>query len=231
MLKSVLSSGIAGIFGTSFGAVLAILFNFGNKKTNAAFCFSAGIMIGLSLLHLLPEALVLSETYALIGVFGGFILFFATDSLLKEKDLLKTVNSGKHKSVTAALTWIVIALHNLPEGMAIGISANSDIALTTALLIGIHNIPEGISVALPFIERKEKAIKTILYTAAAGAPTLIGAILGNALGDFSTSLIPLSLGISAGAMLSVVIFEFMDKKYIPVAFASGIMVSILLILI
>ena len=110
-----------------------------------------------------------------------------------------------------------IALHNVPEGMTIGASyANDDAlvggsALILAVLIGLHNIPEGMAVSVPLIGGGMGKGKAVLLTALSGVPTIIGALLGYAIGEMSVVGLAVSLGFASGAMLYVVFGEIIPQ--------------------
>ena len=111
-----------------------------------------------------------------------------------------------------------IALHNVPEGMTIGASyASNDAvlgnaALLLAVLIGLHNIPEGMAVSVPLISGGMGKLKAVAITAASGIPTVLGALLGYALGEIGAIGLALSLGFASGAMLYVVFGEIMPQS-------------------
>ncbi|MBR4889119.1 MAG: ZIP family metal transporter [Clostridia bacterium] len=110
-----------------------------------------------------------------------------------------------------------IALHNVPEGMTIGASYASNngvmgsAALVLAVLIGLHNIPEGMAVSVPLISGGMAKWKAVLITAASGIPTIVGALLGFALGEIGPMGLALSLGFASGAMLYVVFGEILPQ--------------------
>ena len=110
-----------------------------------------------------------------------------------------------------------IALHNVPEGMTIGASyASNDgvmgsSALVLAVLIGLHNIPEGMAVSVPLISGGMSKPKAVLLTALSGIPTIIGALLGYAIGEIGALGLALSLGVASGAMLYVVFGEILPQ--------------------
>ncbi len=120
--------------------------------------------------------------------------------------------------VAGVIMACAIALHNLPEGMTIGASfANTNglmqgSALVLAVLIGLHNIPEGMAIAVPLINGGVKRRMAILVTALAGAPTIIGAILGWWIGDLGPLGLSLSLSFASGAMLYVVFGEILPQS-------------------
>ncbi len=120
--------------------------------------------------------------------------------------------------VAGVIMACAIALHNLPEGMTIGASfANTNglmqgSALVLAVLIGLHNIPEGMAIAVPLINGGVKRRMAILVTALAGAPTILGAILGWWIGDLGPLGLSLSLSFASGAMLYVVFGEILPQS-------------------
>ena len=135
-----------------------------------------------------------------------------------------------------------IALHNIPEGMTIGASyASNDgvmgrAALVLAVLIGLHNIPEGMAVSVPLISGGMSKWKAVLVTASTGIPTILGALLGYALGEIGPLGLTLSLGFASGAMLYVVFGEILPQSILMYhsklpAFSAiaGILVGMLII--
>ena len=135
-----------------------------------------------------------------------------------------------------------IALHNVPEGMTIGASyASNDgamgrAALVLAILIGLHNIPEGMAVSVPLISGGMAKWKAVLITASTGIPTILGALLGYALGEIGPLGLTLSLGFASGAMLYVVFGEILPQSILMYhsklpAFSAiaGILAGILII--
>ena len=119
--------------------------------------------------------------------------------------------------VAGTVMACAIALHNVPEGMTIGASyASNDgvmgsSALILAVLIGLHNIPEGMAVSVPLISGGMNKPKAVLLTALSGVPTIIGALLGFAIGEIGMMGLALSLGFASGAMLYVVFGEILPQ--------------------
>lgn len=113
-----------------------------------------------------------------------------------------------------------IALHNVPEGMTIGASyASNDAvmgssALVLAVLIGLHNIPEGMAVSVPLISGGMGKVKAVCMTALSGLPTIIGALLGFAIGELGAMGLAVSLGFASGAMLYVVFGEILPQAFL-----------------
>ena len=135
-----------------------------------------------------------------------------------------------------------IALHNVPEGMTIGAAYASNngamggAAIVLAVLIGLHNIPEGMAVSVPLIAGGMRKWKAVLITASSGIPTIVGALLGFALGELGPVGLALSLGFASGAMLYVVFGEILPQAILMYhsklpAFSAiaGILAGILII--
>lgn len=161
------------------------------------------------------------------------------------------LNAHKSSSTTSNMELFVagivmactIALHNMPEGMVIGASyaADNTISMTgsgflVALVIGLHNIPEGMAVVVPLIAGGMKKPKAVLLTAASGAPTIIGALIGFSLGLMSPIMLSLALSFAGGAMLYVVLGELvpeailMWKSKLPAFFMLiGIITGLILV--
>lgn len=142
-------------------------------------------------------------------------------------ELIHADHLNAHKSKTSSnmelfIAGIVmactIALHNMPEGMVIGASYAADNAISitgsgflVAVVIGLHNIPEGMAVVVPLIAGGMKKSKAVLITAASGAPTIIGALIGFSLGLISPVMLSLALSFAGGAMLYVVLGELVPE--------------------
>ena len=122
--------------------------------------------------------------------------------------------------VAGVVMACAIALHNVPEGMTIGASYASEngamggAALVLAILIGLHNIPEGMAVSVPLISGGMAKWKAVLITASSGIPTILGALLGFALGEIGPLGLTVSLGFASGAMLYVVFGEILPQSFL-----------------
>ena len=143
------------------------------------------------------------------------------DELIHSDHLEHHYNRNDNKLslfVAGIVMACAIALHNVPEGMTIGASyASNDgvmgsAALVLAVIIGLHNIPEGMAVSVPLISGGMSKAKAVLITAASGIPTILGALLGYALGEIGPLGLTLSLGFASGAMLYVVFGEILPQS-------------------
>lgn len=156
--------------------------------------------------ELIPEALEISKILmVIIGVILGIITMIFCDLIVQNKF---NSNSIKHNSLlkTGIIVSIGLAIHNIPEGLAIGsgFEASIKLGLGLAIAICLHDIPEGISMAVPMKNGGMKKSKIIYYVILSGVTTGIGAFLGAIIGSISTSVIAICLSFAAGAMLYIV---------------------------
>ena len=169
------------------------------------------------------------------------------DELIHSNHLESHKNANQNLFLAGLVMMIAISLHNLPEGMVIGASyaAQEDFLLNVfsgsgfimAIVIGLHNIPEGMAVSVPLISGGMKKGKAVLLTALSGVPTVLGALLGYALGGINAMMLVLSLGFASGAMLYVVFGELLPeailmwKSKLPaLAVFIGVLTGFLLVL-
>ncbi|MCH5148648.1 MAG: ZIP family metal transporter [Clostridiales bacterium] len=144
------------------------------------------------------------------------------DELIHSNHYETHKNSKTNLFVAGLVMMFAIALHNLPEGMVIGasyaISTDAAASLFTgsgfimAVVIGLHNLPEGMAVSVPLISGGMGKPKAVLLTALSGLPTVLGALLGYALGGINDIMLVLSLGFASGAMLYVVFGELLPES-------------------
>ena len=122
-------------------------------------------------------------------------------------------NKKKNYLQTGILLGVGIALHNFPEGLAIGtgFTAVQTFGLGLSLVIALHDIPEGVAMATPMRMGGMKRYKVILSAFVAGIPTGIGALVGYILGEISVTFISLCLGFAGGAMLYITCSELIPE--------------------
>lgn len=142
----------------------------------------------------------------------------ANDALMEANACGNTaaVQAVDKKSLLKAglIMLLAIAFHNLPEGMAIGASgaSNSQTGILVAIIIAVHNIPEGMAISAPLASGGVKGWKTILLTAFAGAATVVGALIGLAVGGISQLASGICMGLAGGAMLYVTFCEILPQS-------------------
>jgi len=210
----------AGVIGTGSGAGIA-LFVKNPSKALLGFMlgFAGGIMLAIVLADLLPESVEIGGfMIAFAGLLIGSLFILFLDLKIPHFHLFETTEELARFIRTGTILGLGIAMHNLPEGIAIGASYVSSPALgfTLALTIALHNIPEGIAMACPLCAGGMRLRWIIFYTAMAGFPMGLGAFIGASLGSISPLVLSLSLGFAGGAMLYIIFGEL-----IPGAQNSG----------
>ncbi len=184
---------------TAVGGAIAFITKKDNLKTlSVGLGFSAGVMIFISLVDIIPSSeLLLKPHFPNMYqwmVFGGFVLGLAisilidyflpdhvdTEDLLHPDDPHASEHSFYKLKRAGFLTAIAICVHNFPEGMATFLTTTQDVTLgmSVAFAIAIHNIPEGIAVALPIYHVTGKKRYAMLYAAMSGITEPIGALAG-----------------------------------------------------
>ena len=162
---------------------------------------------------LIPEALeIVPITLCIFGVFLGVISMIVCDKLVNKVYAKKDTNNNLLK--TGTIICIGLAIHNFPEGLAIGsgFDASQQLGISLAIAIALHDIPEGISISLPMKNGGFSKPKSIILTAISGFTTGIGAFFGAIIGNISLNLIGVSLAFAAGAMLYIVSCELIPES-------------------
>lgn len=174
---------LAGI-STGAGSLLS-LFIKDMKKGYLQFSLglSAGVMVYISFVELLKTAVVnIGFLQANIGFFAGMAFIMLLDFIIPHKyieESIKLEGSDKDLMKAGIFTAIGIAIHNLPEGIAVFMSAQVDIkiGIALALAIAIHNIPEGIAIAMPIFYATKSKRKAFWYSFVAGMAEPLGAVV------------------------------------------------------
>jgi len=216
LLKITLIGLVSGITGTSIGGLIGVLLNnTSNRYLGFILEFSAGLMTAVVCFELVPEALNLSSTFATFsGLFAGIVVILAIEVYISNTHFTKRHKQDNSLLRTGILMAVGIALHNLPEGFAVGSGFQASISLGTTItaVIIMHDIPEGIAMALPMKAGGYSRIKTFIYTFLSGVPMGLGALLGAILGGLSDFFIGACLGFAAGAMLYIVFVNLIPES-------------------
>ncbi len=210
ILKTTLIGLFFGTFGTTIGGIIGVKFKNPSKKfLSFILSFASGLMLAIVCFDLLPEAFNLTNLPTVfLGILLGIIMMIICDLLVDKK----FNNSNKFKQnkndllKTGIIVSIGLALHNFPEGLAIGsgFGASIKLGLSLAIAICLHDIPEGISMAVPMKNGGIKKGKVIFYVVLSGITTGIGAFFGAIIGEISQSVIAMCLAFAAGAMIYIV---------------------------
>ena len=227
LLKTTLLGLFFGTFGTTIGGIIGVsIKNTSNKFLSFVLSFASGLMLAVVCFDLIPESMgfgrILNPSSGIIfGVFCMIICDVIVDK--KFNGNIKMLNVGgaplgdllykKNLLKTGIIVAIGLAIHNIPEGLAIGSSFDASIRLgySLALAICLHDIPEGISMGVPMKNGGMKKAKIIFYIILSGIATGIGAFFGALTGAISIHVIALSLAFAGGAMLYIVSGELIPE--------------------
>ena len=215
-------------FITALGASSVFFFKKINQKLlDCTLGFAAGVMIAASFWSLLNPAIELSSELGLVSwlspglgfLIGGFFVIFADMFLDKTMSKKNDIDYSKKRSV---LLVSAITIHNIPEGLAIGVAFGSVIlgiegatvisACLLAIGIGLQNFPEGAGTSLPLRREGYSRAKSFFYGQASGIVEPIAGILGALLATVSRSILPFLLSFAAGCMISVVSRELIPES-------------------
>ena len=218
ILKTTLIGLFFGTFGTTIGGIIGVKFKNPSKKfLSFILSFASGLMLAIVCFDLLPEAFNLTNLPTVfLGILLGIIMMIICDLLVDKK----FNNSNKFKQnkndllKTGIIVSIGLALHNFPEGLAIGsgFGASIKLGLSLAIAICLHDIPEGISMAVPMKNGGMSKTKVIFYVILSGITTGIGAFFGAIVGSISQAVIAVCLSFAAGAMLYIVSGELIPES-------------------
>lgn len=205
---------LCGMIGTGLGGLLTLFLKNPTKRFMAVLLgFTSGIMISVVCFDLLPEAFGMGGVFlSLVGIVLGVGMILGVEQLIPERishkysDSFDFVRSG-------ILLGIGIAIHNFPEGLAVGsgFAASDYLGLGLAIVIGLHDMPEGIAMAAPLKMGGINRLKILIYTILAGIPMGLGAFIGEMLGEISHTFICLCLSFAGGAMLYITCGELIPK--------------------
>ncbi len=217
MGEIVISSIVAGL-ATCLGCLIVLLLGNPKERTlSVLFGLAAGIMLAVVVLDLLPSSLEYgSFRQAAMGFSIGVIIMMTLDLLLSR--IYSPVNRGMDsKAYFLKMGYLVamgIALHDLPEGIAIaaGYSAQKHLGLVIALAIGLHNIPEGMATATPLKIGGVTPLNILLLNIAVSLFTPAGAFIGFILLNLSPRHIAMLLAVAAGAMAFIVKNELLPES-------------------
>ena len=206
-----------GTIGTTLGGLIGIFSKRNsNKFLSFVLAFASGLMLAVICFDLIPHSMEISSIYTtMLGIVLGIIIMIFCDNIVQKKFNTKSVsnrNAGLLK--TGIVVSIGLALHNIPEGLAIGsgFDASTTLGFSLAIAICLHDIPEGISMAIPMKKGGMKPWKVMIYVILSGIATGIGALIGAIIGNISEQVIAICLAFAAGAMLYIVSGELIPES-------------------
>lgn len=233
MTLEIISAISLPFIGTVIGSA-CVFFMKGQMSQNiqrALMGFAAGVMVAASIWSLIIPAMNQSEHMgklaflpAFIGVWAGMLFLLLLDHIIPHlhlnSDCPEGTNCGCHLGKSTMMV-LAVALHNLPEGMAVGaviagwMTGNESVSVTAALTlslgIAIQNLPEGAIISMPLKSSGMNKGKAFGYGALSGIVEPVGAILTILLANIMVPVLPYLLSFAAGAMLYVVVEELIPE--------------------
>ena len=201
-------------FGQLLGSLIGIVKRPNERFLKYSLAFAAAMMIGISLVELIPEALsIASPEFVVVGFVLGVLSIVALNRLLPHihPELCKTPGNMKR---CVAMLVTGIALHNIPEGLAIGIGFVLDpgLGIMIALAIAVQDIPENVTTIIPLytlLGKRRKSFAIIIVTILF---ELIGFLIGFfVLKEMSMGFLGTALGAAAGVMIFISIHELLPE--------------------
>ncbi|NLI00212.1 MAG: ZIP family metal transporter [Chthonomonadales bacterium] len=218
---------------TAFGAGLVFFTRSVNKKLmDSMLGYAAGVMIAASFWSLLAPAIAMSEEMgknawltAVIGFLGGGIFMRLTDRLLPHVHPSLSMDHSEGVKTSwqrSTLLVVAITMHNIPEGLAVGVafgavaaglpSATIGGAIALAIGIGLQNFPEGAAVSLPLRREGMGRWRSFVLGQASGMVEPVAGVLGAVFVLKMIHILPYALAFAAGAMIYVVVEELIPES-------------------
>ncbi len=218
---------------TLAGSSMVFFFKSINKKIlNSMLGFAAGIMIAASFWSLLKPAIEMAEANgtivwmpALAGFLSGGLFLLVVDKLLPHLHMGLAIDKAEGIKTSwqrSILLVLAITLHNIPEGLAVGVAfgalaINPDSgaltgAVALAIGIGLQNFPEGAAVSIPLRREGFSRLRAFNYGQLSGIVEPVAGVIGAYLVLTITPLLPYALSFAAGAMIYVVVEELIPES-------------------
>ncbi len=210
---------------TVAGSLIGFVFKRPSQKFNdVILSFAAGVMLSAAVIGLIVPSIQDkngSLLITIVGVLAGAVCLNLIDKLVPHLHKMTGVDIEKHphktKSLNKVLLFVIaIAIHNLPEGIAAGVSFGSENtahALTIAGGIALQNIPEGMVIIAPMISSGISKKRTLLIAMATGVVEVVGTLVGYFAVSISQAILPFALAFAGGTMLYVVSDEMIPETH------------------
>lgn len=217
-MESVLWSLVAG-FGTTIGGLIVVALGRPRRRVLGTLLgLAGGVMLGVIVVDLVPSSLAIGSVWTCAaGGIAGLLLMYTLEAAVPPPaiNLWSPRNDTQAYRRMGYLIAAGIALHNMPEGLAIGagFASNASLGMAVALAIGLHDVPEGMGVAAPLTMGGIAAGPVLWLTTLAGLCTPLGALIGQALFRISPAFIAMGLSLAAGAMAYIVKAEVWPEAY------------------
>ena len=232
MEQAVFISLLSGL-ATGIGAMIVIWFGSPSKKLLGYYLgISSGMMGMVVLVDLLPSSLQYGTVFhTVIGFLMGITLMTIFDRIMKQFSSRRVTDRSYYRQMGYFMT-LAIALHNLPEGLAIGagFDAKEELGIRVALIIALHNIPEGLGVASTLFLGKLAGWLLVLLAFGTGLMIPVGTIISFLIGGMVPHWISIGLSIASGAMAYLVVKDIGPEsvRLHPLLGKAGMMTGLLI---
>ena len=211
---------------TVIGALLGFAFKKPSHKFNdIVLSLAAGVMLAAAVIGLILPSMEYGGKFSIFitvaGIFAGALCLNMIDKLVPHLHKMTGIDQELHPEGTAQvdkilLFVIAIAIHNLPEGIAAGVSfgtGDTMQALTVAGGIALQNIPEGMVIIAPMLAAGMKRSRTFIIATMTGVVEIIGTFVGYFAVSVSTAILPFALAFAGGTMLYVISDEMIPETH------------------
>ena len=226
-MKMVLLTAIGVGGATVLGALIGFVFKKSSHKFNdIILSFAAGVMLAAAVIGLVLPSLEhgtgkISIVVTVLGVFCGAARVNLIDKVVPHLHRITGVDQEEHPGKTARLDKVLlfviaIAIHNIPEGIAAGVSfgtGNTSDAITVAGGIALQNIPEGMVIIAPMLASGISSKRTFSIAMMTGVVEVFGTLLGYFAVSISTAILPFALAFAGGTMLYVISDEMIPETH------------------
>ena len=223
-MKMVLLTALGVGGATIFGAIIGFIFKkISHKFSDIVLSFAAGVMLSAAVLGLIVPSLECGGKYAIIitvaGIFLGAVCLNLIDKLVPHMHRLVGADNENQQNadLSKVLLFVTaIAIHNLPEGIAAGVSFGSDDPTGAMLIAGgiaLQNIPEGMVIIGPMLAAGVSAKRTFICAMITGVIEVLGTILGYFAVTVASAILPLALAFAGGTMLYVISDEMIPETH------------------
>ena len=220
VLLTALGVGGATVFGSLIGFVFK---NISHKFSDIVLSFAAGVMLSAAILGLILPSVEYGGDWGLVitiaGIFTGALCLNLIDKLVPHLHKLvgPDIEPHNNEGLSKVLLFVTaIAIHNLPEGIAAGVSFGAEDtsqALMIAGGIALQNIPEGMVIIGPMLASGVSPRKTFLCAMATGLVEVIGCLLGYFAVSIASAILPFALAFAGGTMLYVISDEMIPETH------------------
>lgn len=225
-MKLVLLTALGVGGATIIGALIGFIFKkISHKFSDIVLSFAAGVMLAAAVIGLIIPSLENGNKFSLLiciaGVFCGAVCINVADKVVPHLHKLAGKDEESHPEKTQRLNKVLlfvfaIAIHNLPEGIAAGVSfgtGNDTEALIVAGGIALQNIPEGMVIIGPMLAAGMSHKRTLVIASITGVIEIIGTLLGYFAVSISSAILPFALAFAGGTMLYVISDEMIPETH------------------